>query len=214
MVDNLQNLEELKVSSCDQMEEIIGEFSSTHVTLPRLRRLILCSLPELKSIGISTNSGPVPPGSLSRLGELEIRNCKRIKKLLPRGLVENLENLEELLVCSCGQMEEIVGEDEGKCRSTHVNLPRLRRLALQNLPQLKSISMSTSICDSIEKIWITKCNKLKKVPLFCGQKSAPPALKAIFILKGEREWWDSLEWDHLTISNALQPFVQEINRLC
>ncbi|KAI3456974.1 hypothetical protein Pfo_013637 [Paulownia fortunei] len=217
LVDNLQNLEELRVDSCEQMEEIIGEdegkYIGTDVTLPRLRCLTLQNLPELISIGISTKSVPgagVPPPStrtLSCLRELAIIKCKKIKKLLPRVLVDNLKNLEELRVCSCEQMEEIIGEDEGKYSGTDVNLPRLRHLTLQDLPELKSISMSTSICDSIENIWIQKCNKLKKVPLFHGQPSAPPALKAIFILEREREWWDSLEWDHFDMSNVLQPFV-------
>jgi disease resistance protein RPS2 len=141
-------------------------------------------------------------------------DCGKLKKLLPPGL---LHNLEEIYINSCEQLEEIIEEEEEKeeegMDTTKITLPRLKTLTLRSLPELKSICSSSKVisCDSLEEISITECPKLKRLPLSLpllnGQLSPPPSLKRI---KAEEEWWESLEWDCQDTKNVLQPFFRKI----
>ncbi|CAI9760445.1 unnamed protein product [Fraxinus pennsylvanica] len=158
---------------------------------------------------------PLPHGPFSHLQRLEIKQCGKIKKLLPRSLVQNLHKLNELSVISCAKMEEIIGDDEsggfGAESNTDITLPRLKILKLIKLPELESICKGTIICDSIEKIYMEHITKVRKVPLFLpplnGQPSPPPSLRMIELWEKERGWWESLEWDQPNANSFLQPFV-------
>jgi disease resistance protein RPS2 len=103
--------------------------------------------------------------------------------------------------------EEEAKEEEGM-DTTKITLPRLKTLWLQFLPELKSICSSSKVisCDSLQKILIEGCPKLKRLPLSLpllnGQLSPPPSLKEI---TAKEEWWESLEWDSQI--NVLQPCI-------
>ena len=128
----------------------------------------------------------------------------------------HLRNLEEIRVIEGWQLEEIIGEasdefeekEEEGMDTTNITLPNLRLLELWHLPGLKTICSSNKVivCDSLEKIVILNCPKLKRLPLLLsnGQLSPPPSLQHI---RGSEEWWESLEWDSPDTKNILQPFV-------
>ncbi|KAJ6854660.1 hypothetical protein NC651_039571 [Populus alba x Populus x berolinensis] len=91
LLPNLVNLEVIRVSSCEKMEEIIGttdEQSSTsnsitEVILPKLRALELYQLPELKSIC----SAKLICNSLEDIYVMDCEKLKRMAICLP--LLEN-----------------------------------------------------------------------------------------------------------------------------
>uniref|UniRef100_A0A2N9G4K5 Uncharacterized protein n=1 Tax=Fagus sylvatica TaxID=28930 RepID=A0A2N9G4K5_FAGSY len=61
---------------------------------------------------------------------------KKLKKLLPPGLLLHLHNLEEIYVHDCEQLEEIIEEEEEEKEeegmdTTKITLPRLKKLSLQ-----------------------------------------------------------------------------------
>ena len=93
--------------------------------------------------------------------------------------------------------------------TTKINLPNLRVLHLMVFIELKTICSSSRVivCDSLEKIKIYSCPKLKKLPLFLqlfnGQLSPPLSLKEI---KAYKEWWESLNCQDT--KNVLQPFFR------
>lgn len=65
-------------------------------------------------------------------------------------------------------------------------LPKLSWLELYDLSELKSICSASGVmvCDSIEKIYIGNCPKLKRIPLDLplrndSQPSPPPCLRTI-----------------------------------
>jgi disease resistance protein RPS2 len=165
-------------------------------------------------------SAQVPPHTFSRLKKIYIYRCSKLKKLLPPGLLLHLHNLEEINVCRvCEQLEEIIEEEEEEKEeegmdTTKITLPRLKKLWLQTLPELKSICSSSKVisCDSLEEILIEGCPKLKRLPLSLpllnGQLSPPPSLKQI---TAEEEWWESLEWDCQDTKNVLQPFFRKFS---
>uniref|UniRef100_A0A7N2MAG1 Uncharacterized protein n=1 Tax=Quercus lobata TaxID=97700 RepID=A0A7N2MAG1_QUELO len=74
-------------------------------------------------------------------------------------------------------------------------------------PELKTICSSGKaiVCDSLERVEIIECQKLKRLPLSLpllnGQLSPPPSLKEI---EANKEWWESL--DCQDTKNVLQPF--------
>ncbi|KAL8056927.1 hypothetical protein ABFX02_04G150300 [Erythranthe guttata] len=148
----------------------------------------------------------------SSLRRLCISYCNKMKKLGLRG--SGFPYLEELRIKGCPDVEVIVqavaSEDD-----ENLDLPKLRRLEIRDLPKLKNICEAKMMCGSIEKIELWGCPLLKKLPLhFPGELvdgqmnySPPPALKEIKLMENEREWWESLEWDHPSHRNLLQPFL-------
>ncbi|CAA2950210.1 probable disease resistance At5g63020 [Olea europaea subsp. europaea] len=109
---------------------------------------------------------PLPRGLFSHLRRLLLKRCGKIKKLLPRSLVQNLHNLNMLSVESCAKLEEIIGDeerDEGFSAesNTIIALPRLEILFLDDLPELEIICKETIIFDSIKKIHMSSITKVR-----------------------------------------------------
>ena len=79
--------------------------------------------------------------------------------------------------------------------TTKITLPRLKTLWLQFLPELKSICSSSKVisCDSLEKILIRGCPKLKRLPLSLpllnGQLSLPLLLNKLKQRKNGGNRW-------------------------
>ncbi|KAL2472895.1 putative disease resistance protein [Forsythia ovata] len=224
MLNNARYIKKCHVHGEDEIECIM-RFSSAEEEQSRgdpfqsLEELYLIDLPNF--IGLSKWEGraafaPLLPGIFSQLRDLKICKCDKWKKLIPWSLLQTLPNLQKLRVMSCNEIEEIIGDDDDDGspvinNSADVTMPRLKILQLVGLPKLKSICKGMMICDSIEKIVIIQCRKLKKVPPLDGQSSPPPSLKEIKVAQIDEEWWESLEWEHPNANNFLQPFVNFVS---
>uniref|UniRef100_A0A2N9I980 Uncharacterized protein n=1 Tax=Fagus sylvatica TaxID=28930 RepID=A0A2N9I980_FAGSY len=191
-------LEILPKLSCLQYLKVFSEVEGEEVA----------SLKNLETFRRKEKDASAPPHTFSRLKRILIFKCSNLKKLLPPGLLLHLPNLEYIEVRLCEQLDEIIEEgkeeeekEEEGMDTTKITLPRLKTLWLQFLPELKSICSSSKVinCDSLEKILIDGCPKLKRLPfslpLLNGQLSPPPSLKEIY---ADEEWWESLEWDMQT----------------
>ncbi|TYI84850.1 hypothetical protein E1A91_D05G395200v1 [Gossypium mustelinum] len=182
--------------------------------LPKLSALIM----KDAGIGQATTSTVAPSATFSHLKRIEVYSCSSMKTLLPHWLLPNLQNLEEIYVDGCSQLVEILGaatsevEEKGSDALIKFHLPKLRKLELWRLPNLKSICSKSGVmvCDSLQLIKVFGyCDKLKRIPPFVplvgnGQAFAyaPPSL-TIFT---STEWWESLEWDdHPNFKIVLQP---------
>uniref|UniRef100_A0A6N2KW08 TIR domain-containing protein n=1 Tax=Salix viminalis TaxID=40686 RepID=A0A6N2KW08_SALVM len=220
LLPNLINLEEIEVSNCEKMEEIIGGprsdeegamgEESNEFKLPKLTSLRLQGLPELKSIC----SAKLICDSLRKI---KVSECNSMEIMAPSSW-SGLINLEEISVEDCEKMEEIIGgprsDEEGAMgeESNEFKLLKLRNLILINLPELKSICNAKLICDSLETIAVQLCEKkLKRIPICLpllenGQPSPPASLRRIWI--GPKEWWKStVEWEHPNAKDVLLPFL-------
>ncbi|XP_027171983.1 probable disease resistance protein At4g27220 [Coffea eugenioides] len=201
----------------DQLE--VSSFSPLH----DLEVLRLFGLPNLVGLfyGESEPSYLLPAGTFSSLKELWISECHNMKQLFTVQLLQNLQNVELLDVKNCEGLEEIAADGNGEGQgggegiqltssgggTTMISLPNLRCLSLDRLPQLNNICKAAMICDSIEKIEIFDCPKVKRLPLFPPTINGPPSLPSTLCkIRGDKEWWESLEWDNPSAKNALDPF--------
>ncbi|GLT27795.1 hypothetical protein SLA2020_027680 [Shorea laevis] len=179
--------------------------------LDKLELLNLQILPKLCEL-VRVEEATTPPHIFSNLKELIISCCSGMRKLLPLELQQAFQNLENISVSDCEQMEEIIASSDSDASSDKFTFPKLKKLVLQSLPQLKSIcsAKGVMVCDSIEEIEIWSCRELKRIPvqlplLDNGQPSPPPRLREIYMDGDAEEWWESVEWDH---KNLLQPFLK------
>ncbi|TMW83181.1 hypothetical protein EJD97_002601 [Solanum chilense] len=225
-----KDLRLIKIGRCNGIEFLIRTSNcsstrhqglmSTCNTLETLERLVLHCLKEFSSLCKLELGEPLPPvGTFSHLRCLEVSFCDKMKKLIPKWLLQYLQNLTEITVRICDEMEEIIADDEEEqvkqCASSAssspiIVLPKLQMLCLHALPELKSIYKGRMTCGSIQRVTVSLCGKLKRLPftlpLRNGQPSAPPELE--YIRMSEKSW-KTLDWDHPQYKNVLHPFVKK-----
>ncbi|GKU96918.1 hypothetical protein SLEP1_g10099 [Rubroshorea leprosula] len=206
------SIKKIEIDRCENIESV---FWSGFNPLPNLEYLVLSDLGNLKSVfdeegfGLSPH---VPPTSFFPLKEIRVEECDQLKKVFSSGwLLHYFQSLESIEVKECKQMEELISSSAHE--EEKVTLPKLKGLKLTSLPLLKSICSSSSvlICDSIQSLTISKCKKLKRIPLNFpsldnAQSSHPPSLKEIVVYP--KKWWKSLEWDHPNAKDILFPFCK------
>lgn len=206
--EDVTDLEECSIWSCDEVESI---FLSKSSQLETLEYLNLICLKNLKGI-----VGEPSAATFSCLKQICLFKCRKIKKLFSAKWV--LHNMEVIEIRGCKEMEEIIAsdsEEEGTGTIIKHSFPKLRKLKFRGLPELKGICSKNgvTVCGSIQKILIQDCPKLKRIPLYLTlldndhtKPSPPPPLKEIYV--DQKEWWEALEWDHPHAINALLPFLK------
>uniref|UniRef100_A0A6N2LQU7 NB-ARC domain-containing protein n=1 Tax=Salix viminalis TaxID=40686 RepID=A0A6N2LQU7_SALVM len=152
---------------------------------------------------------PLPShnGMFSRLKKLCCDGCNSMEKLFPLELLSYLVNLEEIRVWDCEKMEEIIGTTDEESSTSNpiveLTLPKLAILNLFHLPELKGICSAKLICNSLEKIHVKNCEKLKRMAISLpllenGQPSPHPSLKKIKV--HPKEWWETVvEWESIFV---------------
>ncbi|RWR97870.1 disease resistance-like protein [Cinnamomum micranthum f. kanehirae] len=188
---------QVNVSDSDCMNSLaFPESNLTKLSITRLHNLSTIYMEE-----------PVQGDNLANLKYIEIGFCPKLKYVLSVRWFQTLQSLEEMDVSYCQAMEEMVVDmgDLGEANNNiPITLPRLKRLILSHLPNLKSICKRTLICSSLEEIVVLNCPMLKTLPFSINSLSS--SLKQI---EGSKRWWDSLEWDNTNTKMHLQPFFSE-----
>ncbi|GKV45549.1 hypothetical protein SLEP1_g52618 [Rubroshorea leprosula] len=210
--------EDFDPSSIDFSKEIrcvVDMVTSSSAFINNLERLYLDKLPNLSVVVNVEGVEATSPHILSNLKLFWMSECSTMKRLFSFELLQGLQNLEEITVQNCQQMEEIIGwegEEENHTAdattTTTFTLPKLRLLDLRNLPELKRTcpTRGVMVCDSLQQLQIRECPKLRRIPLVGNVRPSPPAaLKRIHIKP--KELWESLEWEDPNAKNVLQPFV-------
>lgn len=183
----------------------IGEREGVAIVLPKdVQGLIMRDIEDVTSLNdvLSKEQRLVNAAWFSHLKALWFSYCPNLQKLFSLQLLPALQNLEFLVVRSCKRIEEIVEVNDEETQkelgtsAITITLPRLKKLWLSFLPELKSVCSDNAvlICNSLQEIQITpSCPKLKRLSLRLplldnGQPSPPPALEVIKIMK---ELWES-----------------------
>ncbi|KAM3321186.1 hypothetical protein P3S67_008388 [Capsicum chacoense] len=204
------------ISCCDEIEWIVNVPSDRDTTTDShcisFHSLDVDSLRNL--VGLC--KGKIASHTFSGLTEMVIWNCSRMKKLFPRAMLQDLKNLEKLVVFGCSEMEEIIGREEGEgssqssssiSTSTTADLPKLKRLSLRDLPELKSICEGKLMCDSLEFMEFASCPKLKRMPFYTPTTNERPFPSLEEISVDDENWWERLEWEQSHLKTSFQNIV-------
>ncbi|XP_021288899.1 putative disease resistance protein At4g10780 isoform X1 [Herrania umbratica] len=219
------DLKKCQIRDCGRMKCVVDLSLSSCDILHDIEVLYLCRLRNLREVvrvGVRvavenecTSHAPTPPAIFSSLRTLDLSCCSKIKKLFPVELLQGLQNLEEIKVFECEEMEEIIvaSEENHKGEGTTFILPKLKKLLLIELPKLKSICSAGLMipANSLQTLTIVRCPELKRIPLSLplvenGKPSPPPSLQEIFV--GPRARWESVEWDQPDAKDVVSPFVR------
>ncbi|GFZ04802.1 hypothetical protein Acr_17g0003740 [Actinidia rufa] len=227
-VQKCPKLKECDLVDCDEIESIISSSTSSYslTSFQSLERLYLDGLPDFVSLFGSKFLGlaVIAPscGTFSNLKYLGFYNCPKIESLFTSISLLLFPNLEVIIVKYCAQIKEIIEivHDDNNHGALLITLPKLRKIELVDLPELKSIFERRMVCESIEIIRVYGCPKLRRLPFSLpnvnanGQLSVPTTRKWISVAKHlystkgmDIEWWESLEWDHPDAKDALLPYL-------
>ncbi|PHU08207.1 hypothetical protein BC332_24696 [Capsicum chinense] len=190
------------ISDCGDIEWIVnvpsGRDTTTDAHCISFHSLDVNELQNL--VGLC--KGKIASHTFSGLTKLVIWKCHRMEKLFPRAMLQDLKNLEELFVGYCSEMEEIIGREEGEgssqsssssSTSTTADLPKLKKLILRRLRELKSICEGKLMCDSLKWMAFEDCPKLKRMPFYTTNENPFPSLGKIEVY--DKNWWERLEWE-------------------
>ncbi|KAG5224011.1 disease resistance protein [Salix suchowensis] len=191
-LESATELEHIEIRDCNCMESLVSSSWFCFATPPL----------------------PSHNGMFSRLKEFWCIGCNSMKKLFPLELLSYLVNLEVIDVRNCERMEEIIGTTDEESSTSNpiaeLTLPKLTKLELFGLPELKRICSAKLICNSLEVIDVENCEKLKRMAISLpllenGQPSPHPSLKRIL---GPKEWWETVvEWEPPNAKEVLRPIV-------
>ncbi|XVF83876.1 hypothetical protein PTKIN_Ptkin16aG0528700 [Pterospermum kingtungense] len=137
----------------------------------------------------------------SDIQQLELYGCKA---------KWDLRNLEVINVMRYQEMEEIIVPEKEGIMKFKYSLPKLWKLFLVDLPELKSIYSENGVMvyDSLQHMEIINCTKLKRIPLHLPvqEPASLPPFKEICM--GPKQWWESVELDHPHAKNVLVPLLK------
>ncbi|KAL5758630.1 hypothetical protein ACOSP7_021241 [Xanthoceras sorbifolium] len=223
-----KDVECLSIDFCEDVTKI-----SDIPTFNTLERLEILKIWHLDNLTVLLNLSESTPPDLK---VVRVHSCLKVKKLFASKRLLELKNLEWIDVYSCPKMEELItveddhdneakmeelitieddDDDNEERRRKEFLLPKLKKLSLSYMPELKNICSSNGVmvCDSLQEIVIENCPQLERLPLYLpvdekGQLSPPPVLQKIRI---SRRLWEALKWDHLhpnAKTDLLRPFCE------
>ncbi|XP_039170405.1 probable disease resistance protein At4g27220 [Eucalyptus grandis] len=198
-----ESVQSLVLSRCHKMKRVMEwEWLTAH--LPNLEEIVTISCENLEEI----IHGPLPSEATCRLRHLEVNGCNNMKRvLLTQDMVLHLPFLEDIVVHDSKGIELIMGT---VAKMTYFSFPKLMNLVLHKIPELKSVCDGIMRCNSLQRVSIDNCPKLKRISLQLplldnGLPSPPPSLREIRI---NRQMWESLEWDHPLARSSLEHFIK------
>ena len=210
----LRNMKQLKccvMGECNEVQVIVDEadadeeddtckivsdsYGTERIVLGSLEYLYIYYMKNLRSIW----KGSVQKNSLFPLKSLTLCTCPQLTTIFTLGLLDNLCNLEELKVEDCPSIKSIVSCEISAEPKTSYFLPNLKKISLHYMPGLVSISSGLYIALKLEWLSFYNCPDLKN-PLI--DEISSQDLKKI---KGERSWWEALEWN-----NSCPSYLEEI----
>ncbi|KAL7176492.1 hypothetical protein ACSBR2_029928 [Camellia fascicularis] len=144
--------------------------------------------------------GPIGKGCLSKLKYMALHSCHNLTSIFTTSLLGNLDNLEELIIEDCPQINSLVSQ-ESSCFEPNPFLPSLKKISLLDLPELVSISSGLLFAPKLERIIIYACPMLESLELSSND---------LKVIKGEIEWWNSLKWLESDWSSGQKDYMANV----
>ncbi|TYI58605.1 hypothetical protein E1A91_D11G371900v1 [Gossypium mustelinum] len=169
-----QSLEKLRVADCASLEEVFQlqiqmlDIEEACIVTSKLRQVELFRLPKLTHVW---NKDPNENISFENLREVHVQECWSLKTLFPFSMAKDLQQLESLIVDSCG-VEEIVSKSVEELNQLEMlfEFNQLSFLALWTLPNLVCFypGMHNITCPMLKRLktyWPTKTKMFGNVVL-------------------------------------------------
>ncbi|XP_057990732.1 uncharacterized protein LOC131173094 [Hevea brasiliensis] len=182
----LKELEILQVGYCHALEYI---FEKKEDASPRLRELKLEGLVRLKHIYRCSTELL----DLHNLEFLQIKECNKLKVILPASAARRLGKPKELHLYNCFQLEAVLAKHQEGETCESLVFSQLRVLSLYDLPNLTGFCTDCSLTfkwPSLEKVEVALCPQMQMfaaVVASDGDSSTPKLkmIKVISILKAK-----------------------------
>ncbi|XP_039173422.1 uncharacterized protein LOC120295878 [Eucalyptus grandis] len=162
----LDNLDYLQVRNCELLEEIfdlegLEVVESTRI-LPQLQELDLVNLPKL---GRLWNRDLQESICFDSLATLILYNCGNLGHAFTSSMAQCLANLCWMEIKECGQMEEVIVEEEGRSTKEKITFPKLEDEIewLPNLTCFLSGKNNMLECPKLEVMIIAHCPKMESL---------------------------------------------------
>ena len=155
------SLKKIGAYNCQQLERLfcLSDSCSFCTKIHNLEMLELESLERLTVIDVNARQTWSLGGIFSCLKSIYVFECHLIEKLITPKLVGQVQNLEIISVRRCNSMKEILAV------SDYIRLPKLKRLILDYLPQLKIVCKGSIYCGSLPpEFTISNCPSLERYP--------------------------------------------------
>jgi disease resistance protein RPS2 len=190
----LPGLKSLTITSCEWITELVNGENVQGSMLPNLEHLRLIRLRNLLKI---VEGGLPEGGCLGKLKTIEVVDCRRLKTVISYALLCQVQNLEEIKVSDCRRMKCIIVRNvsDGLLR-------KLKVIEIRNLINLKTICSRESAWPVLERIHVSNCPMLERLPLSAYDATT------IREIKGDRRWWDNLRWEDDKTKLSLQERFQ------
>jgi sentrin-specific protease 7 len=146
------SLRKIYIYDCQQLESLfcLSDSCSFCTKIHNLEVLELFSLASLTIVckdAVDVRQSLSPSDLFSNLKEFSISYCHLIEKVLTPQIIRQLQYLETMYVRYCNSLNEIFtvtnGDDDD---SSNISLPRLTKLNLNNLPNLKIVHKGSTPC--------------------------------------------------------------------
>ncbi|XP_015573825.1 disease resistance protein SUMM2 [Ricinus communis] len=230
LLDELQSLKNLNDLSINlSTSDSVEKFFNSPILQGCIRELTLVECSEMTSLDISLSSMT----RMKHLEKLELRFCQSISELRVRPCLIRKANpsfsslrflhiglcpirdltwliyapkLETLELVNCDSVNEVINANCGnvKVEADHNIFSNLTKLYLVKLPNLHCIFHRALSFPSLEKMHVSECPKLRKLPFDSNSNNT------LNVIKGERSWWDGLQWDNEGLKDLLSSkFVEE-----
>jgi len=163
------SLRRIGTYDCQQLDSLfcLSEFCSFCTKIHNLEVLTLRDLKSLTVVCKVVHVGQslTPFGIFSCLKQFDIICCDLIEKLFRPQLVQQLQNLERIRVGNCNSMKEIFAVSNGDDNDRSIiSLPKLTKLTLERLPQLRTVCKRSISCRSSPAVNIYMCPNLERHP--------------------------------------------------
>ncbi|KAL5756997.1 hypothetical protein ACOSQ2_021743 [Xanthoceras sorbifolium] len=138
----------------------------------------------------------LPSSSFVNLKILKVKDCKRLKSLVAASTAKSLVRLEEMQICRCKMMKEVV-PNEGDVKEDEIIFHKLKKLDLNDLSSLTSFSFGnyTLKFPFLEKLTVKECSNMK---IFSSEDLSTPILREV--------WLDQMEY---ICENDLNKILQQ-----
>ncbi|KAL6313588.1 hypothetical protein AAG906_006956 [Vitis piasezkii] len=141
---------------------------------------------------------------LNNLCDVKIFRCH---KLLNLTWLICAPSLQFLSVEFCESMEKVIDDERSEVLEIvdHLGVfSRLISLTLTWLPKLRSIYGRALPFPSLRYIRVLQCPSLRELPF----DSNTGISKKLEQIRGQKEWWDGLDWEDQAIMHNLTPYFQ------